>query len=111
MNAKITALDALIEAVEAGRLSEVPFELSQMRRELWDPIVKANSGFLDAAKALHDAMLPWWGYRVSPSYAIVMHPRLSVPAVEKDATSQENPARAWLLAILRAYRAQIGGVE
>ncbi len=109
MNAQITALDALIEAVKAGNL--VPLNYPREMAEWFTIVIKSYNGSLDAAKALHDAMLPGWGYRVSPSYAIVMHPRLSGPAVEKDATSQENPARAWLLAILRAYRAQIGCVE
>lgn len=121
MSEKLDALDALIEAVEAGRLSEVPFELSQMRRELWEPIVKANSGSLDAAKALHDALLPGWALE-----RLNMWPgsngtclaalwgthevggkrwhNFSDGRVEALA---DTPARAWLLAILRAYRSEV----
>ena len=120
VNAKITALDELIKAVEAGD-KWISVKAAAAFDDKGNAVMACRAygaewnherpGSLDAAKALHDALLPGWGYRVSPGYAIVMHPRLSGPAVEKDATAQENPARAWLLAILRAYRAQIGGVE
>jgi hypothetical protein len=63
----------------------------------------AFHGSLDAAKNLHDVMLPGWGYRVSPQYAIVLESGVSygVEPKNRDAT-MKTPARAWLLAIVRA---------
>ena len=62
---------------------------------------QANVGWIDAAKALHEAVLcnidPQFGYLVGPQYARIVHPSGTVC----DAQSK-NPARAWLLAILRA---------
>jgi len=60
----------------------------------------AHSGSLDAAKALHDAVLPGWWFAIQPTGAnvdsLVPHDgSLSMAA-------NDNPARAWLLAIIRA---------
>lgn len=75
----------------------------------------AYHGSLDAALALHDALLPgwkvaglhqedrglWWaelreGFITSYSHVVVAPHSFDAP----------TPARAWLLAILRAYRQQ-----
>ena len=62
-------------------------------------------GSLDAAKALHDALLPGKSWTVCPGGAGVDYSRHDYRA-EAD---NDNPARAWLIAILRALEAQEGG--
>lgn len=111
----LTALDALIEAVEAGRAIAVSaksvalafgWKFPDMRLR---HVLEAEAGSLDAAKALHDALLPGWGYVVrqstngKPCAAVAKYPYAAIYQYAA------NPASAWLLAILRAYRAQIGG--
>jgi len=62
----------------------------------------AFNGSLDAALALHEAVLPEWGYKVKqtvngqPSAAVAKFP------YGVDFVSAQHPARAWLLAILSA---------
>ena len=99
------ALAELIAKVEAGDIERAPFW------KVWLPenpdgrlawhAASASKGSLDAAKALHEAVLchidPQFGYLVGPEYARIVHPSGTVC----DAQSK-IPARAWLLAILRA---------
>ena len=68
----------------------------------------AYNGSLDAAKALHEAVLPGWGYAVSPQYARVVDPipLYGSPNKSKDAINADNPARAWLIALLKALIAE-----
>lgn len=108
----MTDLDKLIELIENGQFSASiameclphPYELSAM---------SAHDGSLDAAKALHDALLP-----TTNQYSIVADPtciKASVHAwpnglrdancaIEGEGWSECNPARAWIIAILKAYR-------
>lgn len=104
----ITALDELIAKVEAGEDTDnhhaavFPSE-SAYGHCKWHDSHKAARGSLDAALALHKAVLPpkyilagvhefmsQWGARIIPGDHIGNHP--------------DNPARAWLLAILRAMQ-------
>ena len=99
------ALAELIAKVEAGDITKAPFW------KVWIPegqdgnlaytAKQAASGSLDAANVLHEAVLcnidPQFGYLVGPQYARIVHPSGTVC----DAQSK-TPARAWLLAILRA---------
>jgi len=69
---------------------------------------EAFSGSLDAAKALHEALLPGWGWHCGVYGARVWeypgdewHPER-----RSDVEMPENPARAWLLAILTALIAK-----
>jgi len=122
------ALEALLAKVEAGILDHghcltrhtvgIP-----MNASMWD----AYNGSLDAALALHEAVLPGWWYqlgschlsddaRVSPDFNCPIHGAdLSAkydPAIDwADMTDVDqrpagNPARALLIAILRALIAQ-----
>lgn len=111
-------LDALIEAVERGltgptnwrKFSAVPAGTN----DIPGPILahRAYHGSLDAAKALHDELTPgsfWYlGHLDTPSLgycATVSHGDFL------DSPSWRGfnmaPARAWLLAILKAYRTQV----
>jgi hypothetical protein len=67
--------------------------------------IEAFNGSLDAAKALHEAVLPGWVYNLAPGFCHVMPPHDNG---DQEATSgfNDNPARAWLIAILEALIAQ-----
>lgn len=102
-----TDIRKLIEAVEAGRLSEVPHDLAKMHREMWEPIVKANSGSLDAAKALHEALLPGWSPGVSQNiHSGYWFAWVQTIQDKHFSATESDPARAWLLAILKACEAK-----
>lgn len=112
------SLTKLIEAVERG---EWPGEINGIARavfpynEDWrkDHGVMAHEAFdgsLDAAKQLHDALLPGWGGAAGYDYytgmcrstARVSHMGESYRACIDDLAQVPRPSRAWLLAILRA---------
>lgn len=111
-----TALDKLIEAVEAGNATE--FQFHTWRPGLTGTIkeskamLRAYNGSLDAALALHEALLPRWKYSLSND--LMQHGGPCEPAAVWDGMGNYSggfadeaviqPARAWLLAILRAYR-------
>lgn len=106
------ALAALIEAVEGGADETLPW------RQVfgWDDTLNADAacrGSLDAAKALHEALLPGWivhrlygPYPRDPRWRMQIRDasRKSIPV----AAISPDPARAWLLAILRAIAAEGG---
>lgn len=96
-------LDNLIEAVESGTLTDIGQEwrLAAMPREWWEPIVKSNSGSLDAAKALHEALLPEWDWHINARFHFA---KVFRGTEVFEGISLHNPARALLLATLKAYR-------
>ena len=66
-------------------------------------------GSLDAARALHEALLPGWEWCVDGVDALVQEPHLPgriTQAKPVYGAAQGNPARAWLLAILDALIAK-----
>jgi hypothetical protein len=102
----MTALDELIAAVEAGKdvplgraadAMNVPADLARS----WGGIDRANRGSLGAAKALHDALLPGWDWSVTVDQAIVSNST----GLSEFSRITDNPARAWLLCVLRILRA------
>lgn len=101
----LQTIDNLIESVEAGQIrhdADMKYLGGYSQNRLG---LNAYRGSLDAAKALHEELLPGWMFGVTNDGAFVM------PAGGDD-TSQftgalENPARAWLAAMLKAYRAQL----
>lgn len=96
-----TALDKLIEAVEAGEAWPREFDVIPYMQSRTDAI-RAFNGSLDAALALHEAMLPGWAFTVNEDGAWTDERRGLRRLGFKGAAP--TPARAWLLAILRAYR-------
>ena len=74
----------------------------------------AYNGSLDAAKALHDSLLPGWPKNLNFIEHIDGNVCCMFGPIPDDAGKWDfapkfdakaaNPARAWLLAILRAYR-------
>lgn len=115
MTGKIEALKALLAKVEAGDFPALHRDVSaaglahnsygrDCSGHAWD----AFNGSLDAAKALHDAVLPGWDWNVTAGSASVfktLHPH---DGNIHDGAAGDNPARAWLIAILRALIAQGG---
>ena len=118
------SLTKLIEAVEAGTARPGKYgHPDVMFMEVWLPTVsgpqlwqyasEAYDGSLDAAKRLHDALLPGWVVRLTAGtdqssfpYVHVFKPRKTEddPAMGANSSGYRgyDPARAWLLAILRA---------
>lgn len=102
------ALADAIAKVEAGKIYQPESnkwgKIGLDGNKCW----KAYFGSLDAAKALHEAVLPMWvadikiGADSNPSRAIVspLTPMSGNPSSITEWAG--NPARAWLLAILRA---------
>ena len=99
-------LDKLIEAVEAGTFLMDVFPDGRTERIAYD----AFSGSLDAAKVLHEALLSsdWIADVDTTGFAMVYQDEMEVSNAAT-ALLPGLPARAWLLAILRAYRAQRDG--
>lgn len=120
-------LQRLIEAVEAGAISTDL--IMDAFGHGWDDVLVlgAFDGYIDAAKALHEAMLPdgsgnggtnWsveirrggremdedWLWRVEISDG---NSHVSCD-VSEDAAA-DTPARAWLIAILKALEARANG--
>ena len=100
----MTDLEKLIAAVEAGTASADDFGATFPHAHHFEHTHAwgAYEGSLDAAKRLHDALLPGWIYNLAPSFCHVF------PATDngdQDASTgqSDQPARAWLLAILRGY--------
>lgn len=116
-NPDTRALQALADKVEAGEFwGDMPRPQCLNTDLCW----KAFNGSLDAAKALHDAVLPGWRMHLAQETEIV-GPDASFLAfvspmdysrkehVFRPSGRHDNPARAWLLAIIRALIA--GGRE
>ena len=105
----MSELDKLIGAVEAGTLPEAVFHGCSSIRGHWayttgldaekrTLVFLAYNGSLDAALALHKALLPGWGWaRLNDRMAVEL-------AGSIYSARGPCPARAWLIAILRAYR-------
>lgn len=108
------ALEDLEAKVEAGNFpadtSARDLGLADVVERTGVPITKqmyaAFSGSLDAAKALHEAVLPGWEYKICIGWADISHASGSPRVVVND--ENEN-ARAWLLAILSALIAEEDG--
>lgn len=104
------ALAALIGAVEANTVNWYGWEDREavLPNGLWEVARAADMGDLNAAKALHDALLPGWVARpqIGGAGAGVKVWHCTVEdwetGEEIEANNMPDPARAWLLALLRA---------
>jgi len=109
------ALQALLTRVEAGDMTppKMIVDAFGVRRlsNGWDVIALVRwieEGGLEAmgaAKALHEAVLPGWGWVTTQVGANVEGP------TEFYSDSTTNPARAWLICILRALIATPADTE
>lgn len=99
-------LRGLIESVGNGT-----FLMDVLSPEHEITAYEAFSGSLDAAKRLHDALLPGWIFDITNGSAFVMplwdepHP----PPPAQCVGESDVDARAWLLAVLRALDDQREG--
>ena len=92
------ALQALLMNVEAGEWWDDLPRPADLHTDLcW----KSFNGSLDAAKALHEAVLPGWIYLIGSQIASVSMSDHEDPRWW-NVMHNGNPARAWLIAILRA---------
>jgi len=117
------ALKRLIDAVEAGTATggddaiAVPMDKSSLiiaaigdDDEKWANLVAAHDGDLNSAKSLHDALLPGWTICIGQNAhhgdwnAFVRLVEDGRIAKEYYGGTDDNGARAALLAILRAYQ-------
>ena len=110
MTEQIAALDALIEAVTAGTAMTSDFvdafPVTGPSKPYWMATSAYNHNSIDAAKALHDAVLPGWDIQITTYEDDNFEASVSKP-LEVKTYDGVSPwmARAWLLAILKAYRA------
>ena len=102
-------LRKLIEAVEVGE-----FLLDAMPSPYETTAYRAFGGSLDAAKALHEALLPGWEWHSMSRNGVSLRGAWVENPGDAEASGYEwqderikgQPARAWLLAILKAYEAR-----
>jgi hypothetical protein len=112
---RMDALKELLAKVESGF-----FPLDTSARDiglenvdslpLINTMFAAFGGSLDAAKALHEAVLPGWGWHIRQDdqgcYGHTIYPGYQVTPGGGSIEGGSNPARAWLIAILRALIAE-----
>ena len=105
------ALEALLAKVEAGGIS-IDFTRGAIDEQFWPMVADAFFGSLDAAKALHDALLPGWLVEIEIDDDGVWDVCIPWKADPEQCNSEwaqgDNPARAWLCAILKALIAMEG---
>ena len=95
----VIALKELLAKVEAGKYGPCTFE--PLGDDAEGYALDALHGSLDAALALHNAVLPGWGWVIHGDVASVA-PITSSAIMENAVECTGNPARAWLVAILKA---------
>lgn len=108
-----TALRQLIEAVEAGNddglIRKVDLLHALINGHAVECALDAYHGSLDAAKSLHEALLPGWVPKVYSSLEDDKSTFFQVVLFKGGRNSEgegKNFARAWLISILKAYEAQ-----
>lgn len=115
MNDQTQALRDLLEKVTAGHQRPVDIIPLCASAELPTAnILRAFNGYLDAAKALHEALLPGWNLsnlvqgdsREKPWWVELRRGYHTSFDLCRDGKA-DNPARAWLIAILRANLAEL----
>jgi hypothetical protein len=112
VSARRDDLIELLAKVEAGELVT-----GRLTCRIWPDCpghaINAYNGDLNAAKALHEAVLPGWYYTIKQQVSVGarMHVEVTTPATGGDRQYENgyhptNPARAWLIAILKALIAE-----
>ena len=103
-----TALQELLAKVDAGRWSTIRDEPSAETGLLiyWEQFdLIMSEGSLDAALALHNAVLPGFLWKLDCSNATV-YPLKAPDTGSGFYGMSDSPARAWLCAILKALIAE-----
>ena len=103
------ALTRLADAVEAGKATDADFDATGSRAMYGKHYYakQAYNGSLDAAKALHEAVLSGWYWERHHKREMVVW-NYGVLQSKWGRSDNPDPARAWLLAIIRAL-AQVQG--
>ena len=111
-------LEAMLVKVEAGEwdaklaTKALPESYISDEHEWISPYEKAScayNGSLDAARALHEAVLPGWDWSVGKSSTYVVKEGFGSFGFGEflfDEQLSMSPARAWLIAILKALIAE-----
>ena len=99
------ALTELLELVEAGTWPADFLAIDNGFHGITTATMYAAfSGSLDAAKALHDTVLPGWEWRLrDDGQAWVWRTPSDIQSSQDEA---DSPSRAWLIAIIRAKIAE-----
>lgn len=106
-------LEKLIEKVEAESAHFTDFS-GALEKPLDRYAYQADAGSLDAAKALHEALLPGWTWGKYAHVDVVYvqpdpdDPNIDPEDFEHEGRCEGPPSRAWLLAILKAKLAEVG---
>lgn len=96
---KVEALKELLASAERGEYNGAPFNHHMNVR-----FTEALDGSLDAAMELHKEMIPENSYLIGVDWAEVWVPNSG--DIVFYSASNKTPARAWLIAILKALIAQ-----
>jgi hypothetical protein len=116
LSRRVTALQELLAKVEAGDGHDPSDYLCLMIVDNSITARNAYNGSLDAAKALHEAVLPEW--RVTHAFGLVAGEMAKFNLTQNDNLTQNEkpltyvggksatPARAWLIAVIKALIAQ-----
>ena len=109
----MTALKDLLAKVELGWPPDIDTPYMPPFHAVWpdwraQQAWLANQGSLDAAKAMHDAVLPGWSASIGTDGFAKVAVGGRIVTVMHTEWIDRNPARAWLIAILRALIAQEG---
>ena len=104
---QLAALNKLAEKVEAGEF--LALDLIQVFSMATREAVSLKHGSLDAAKALHEAVLPGWTWTVEKSTYNKLYEAWvrGEEAPGYTVSDQADPARSWLIAIIRAKIAEL----
>ena len=113
----MTALKDLLAKVEAGWPPDIDTPYMTPFHAVWpdwraQQAWMANQGSLDAAKALHEAVLPGWAPSIGQNvhhcywFAHLLRAENGSIVGDYEGSAIDNPARAWLIAIIRALIAQ-----
>lgn len=107
----LAAMRALHDAVKAGTMPGWKKYPDTIAVNLWPTLQSAFLGSLDAAHALHKAVLPGWDFSVGAGPIQGVNGFAYLTGWQQGETDAEadTPARAWLLAILAAIIAQQEG--
>jgi hypothetical protein len=103
------ALVELLDKVEAGNFKWNAWADPPLDRALMGRVEDSYYGSLDAAKALHEAVLQGWAWTKGFSIVDAGSTFITIFLEHEDDSKWEvfigvddNPARAWLIAILKA---------
>ena len=104
----MTDLEKLIAAVEAGTATADDFGATFPHAHHFEHTHAwgAYEGSLDAAKRLHDALLPGWKWGRLWDRHMWVEPDDMPGRSERHYGRNACPARSWLLAIMRALQAK-----